>query len=530
MSTLRAAFAAALACGALAAPASAAPYSVWSCRDALGAPLPTGAWIPAGNPSTLADTCADGGSLDVRLNSSDTAPGAVAGYRFDVPRGVTIRHYTAWLAAETDADDASPAPYVAGLGQGDELELPTVRDGCTATANSCRWGTFSDPLAPENEVTRPVPQDGLALVAACAGTTERCAPDANPPARAALFRSVVELDDPSAPAVGAVGGTVAAPAAVSGIRTVVADVSDGGSGVRRAELLLDGAVVDAHDQPGTCSPPYTVADPCPRSLRAAFALDTATLREGAHSVAVRAVDAAGNDARSAPITVDVVHPAPPPPPPPPPPVVVVVDRPIAPVALRLATPRRVRLPVSRTIAGTATAADGTPLAGIQLRFQRRPFGGGEDDWRDLTATAVTDAAGRFALPVPDGSAQIRALAPAPFAAAPAVTDFVRPLAATIRASRRTLRNGERLTLAGRLRHAGPAADDRIVLIQSRVDGRWRTVDSTETGARGRIRWRYRFTRTRRTARYRFRFVVPRAKRLPWSRVVTRQVSVLVRGG
>jgi DNA-binding CsgD family transcriptional regulator len=40
---------AALIGGVLAAPATAAPYTVWSCRDAAGAPLSTAAWIPAGN-------------------------------------------------------------------------------------------------------------------------------------------------------------------------------------------------------------------------------------------------------------------------------------------------------------------------------------------------------------------------------------------------------------------------------------------------------------------------------------------------
>jgi hypothetical protein len=503
----------------LAPSATAAPYTVWSCRDAGGAPLSTAAWSPGGNAGSRTDTCDSGGSLGVQLDSADNEHDAISGYRFDLPRGVTIVRYTAWLAAATAAAPGSPAQYVAGLGEGDELAPPTVVDGCAASP--CSRGTFSDPLADENEVMRPGPLDGLALVAACEGPGDDCAATA-PPARAALFRSAVELDDPDAPAVGALRGTLTAAGAASGTRTVVADLSDAGSGVRRAELEVDGRVVDAQDQPGTCAQPYTVADPCPGGVRATFALDTATLAQGDHTVAVRAVDAAGNAARSAARRVSVAHPAPPPP-------VIVVQEPPAPVTLRLAMPRRVRLPVSRTVAGTATT-DGAPLAGLRLRFQRRPFGGNDDDWRDMRTTAVTDAAGRFELPVPDGSAQVRAIAPSMLAAAPAVTDFVRPLAATIRPSRRTLSNGDRLTLLGRLRHAGEASDGRTVLIQSRVDGRWRTVDSTETAARGQIRWRYRFTRTRRTARYRFRFVVPRAKRLPWGRVVTRQVSVLVHGG
>jgi hypothetical protein len=275
------------------------------------------------------------------------------------------------------------------------------------------------------------------------------------------------------------------------------------------------------EQPGACEPPFTVADPCPRGLRAAFALDTAALPEGAHTLVVRAVDAAGNAADSAPRGIVVAHPAPPPP-------VEIVRDPPAPVTVRLRVPDRVRLPASGAVTGTALGDDGSPRAGVVLRFEQRPFGADDRDWRPMRATATTDAAGSFRIPVPGVSAQVRTLVPGAAQITPLITGFVQPLRATIRASRKGLRNGDRLTLRGRLRNAGGAADGRTVLIQSRVQGRWRSVDSVETDRRGGIRWDYRFTKTRRTARYRFRFVVPAAKRLPWKRLTTGQVQVVVR--
>jgi hypothetical protein len=502
-----------------AAPAAAAPYTVWSCRDAQGAPLSTAAWIPAGNAGTRADSCGAGGALSVALGAADVAPGAISGYRFDRPAGVTITRYTAWLAAETAADPPSQARYVAGLGQGDELSVPTVLDGCSNNAPTCSSGTFAEPLDPANEHSLSVLLGGLAFMAACASATDACVPAGDPPARAALFRSAVELDDPSAPVVDRLAGTAATAAPISGTRTIVAGVRDEGSGVRRTELLLDGAVVERQDGGGRCAAPYAVADPCPRNERATFVLDLTRLREGRHSVAVRAYDAAMNSVAGAPIAITVDHPAPAPPP----------DATPAPAALRLRVPDRVRLPTSRPVIGTVTAADGTPRANVRVSFEQRPFGGTEDEWRAMRATAISDAAGRFQMPRPAASAQIRALVSSPaFAATPAITGFVGRLNARISAADRTLRNGQRLTLRGRLRNAGGAAAGRTVLIQSRVRGRWRTVDSVESAAGGRIMWRYRFTSTDRTARYRFRFVVPRTRGLPWKRLTTRQVGVLVR--
>jgi hypothetical protein len=513
---LRAILCAALAAGLLPPSAPAAPYTVWSCRDAQGGPLPTAAWLPAGNTGTRADTCAAGGALSVVLGAADTAPGAISGYRFDRPAGVTITGYTAWLAAETAAVPASPAEYAAGLGQGDELSVPTVLDGCGTAAPACSSGTFDEPLDLANRRSLGVVFGGLALVAACSSPTSSCAPDADPPARAALFRSAVELDDPSPPVVAPVGGTIAV-AVVTGIRTVVAEVRDEGSGVHSTELLVDGRIADRQDGSGTCAPPYTVADPCPRSMRATFVLDTGALPEGEHQVAIRAADAALNTAVGAATAITVAHPEPP--------GTIAPDPPV----LRLRVPKRIGLPSGASVTGTAVGADGATRAGVPLRFQRRPFGGTEAEWRDIGASTVSDIAGRFRMPRPPASAQVRVLvASTAFAAAPATTAFVERLKATIRASAKSLRNGQRLTLTGRLRGAGGAADGRTVLIQSRVRGRWRAVDSVRSRGAGRIVWRYRFTNTRRTARYRFRFVVPRTEPLPWNRLTTHQVRVLVR--
>jgi len=526
---------------AIAAPAQAAEYVVESCRDADGNPLSTAAWTPAGDPDRRFDTCDEGGALGIVAASSDVAPRlAISGYRFDVPRGATLVEYEAWLAARV-RNGTPLAWYMAGLGQGDELAVPITLAGCFEIEWSCNAGDFADPLSSANEIAQPVEHGGLALLIACASPLGLpCVPGADPPARTSLFRSVVTLDDPSEPAIGSLGGTLLGGGPASGTRTLTATVTDDGSGVARVELLVDGAVAAVREAGGTCVEPYVVADPCAGIFPATFSVDTTQLAQGAHTVALRAHDGAGNASESAPVGIVVDNPAPAPPPvvvvpgpapPAPPPMVIVEpstqeDRPDPPpVTVQLRVPDEVEVPTREPVTGRVVASDGTPRAGVALRFERRPYGTRSwRPWRDGTRSGPD---GRFRVPGPRESAEVRVVAD-DVRAEPARIRFVRPLEVTIAASDERLRNGDELTLGGRVRHTG-GTEDLTVLVQSLVRGRWRTVDSTESGERGRIRWSYRFENTSRTARYRFRFVVRSGPGLPWRRTVSDVVSVVVSG-
>ena len=528
---------------AIAAPAQAAEYVVESCRDAAGNELSTAAWIPAGDPDRRFDTCDEGGALGIVAASSDVAPRlAISGYRFDVPRGATLVEYEAWLAAKVR--NGTPfAWYMAGLGQGDELAVPTTLAGCFEMKWHCSEGDFAVPLSPANEIAQPVDEGGLALLIACASPVGLpCVPGADPPARTSLFRSVVTLDDPSDPAIGSLGGTLLGGGPASGVRTLTATVTDEGSGVATVELLVDGAVAAARQAGGTCVEPYVVADPCAGIFPATFSVDTTQLAQGAHTVALRASDGAGNVSQSAPVGIVVDNPAPAPPPvvvvpgpaPPAPPPIVIVEEPSRqeeppdppPVTVQLRAPDEVEVPTREPVTGQVVASDGTPRAGVALRFERRPYG--TRSWRRWRGGTASGPDGRFVVPAPRESTEVRVVAE-DVRAEPARIRFVRPLEVTIAASDARLRNGQELTLGGRVRHTG-GTEDLTVLVQSFVRGRWRTVDSTESGQRGRIRWSYRFENTSRTARYRFRFVVRSGPGLPWKRTVSDVVSVVVAGG
>jgi hypothetical protein len=527
-----------------AGPASAATYRVYSCRDAEGDPVATMAWRAGDGPAAVyTDTCDTGGALSALLTSAATAEGTTAGYRFAVPPGTSIQRYRVWLSAATDAMTPSGA-YAAGVGTFGELAPAVVEHGCPVLAGpTCTFGDPGDPSGAANLVDDTPNAPQLALLAACPPGAGACTPAGPQPARVDLYRSEVEFDDSAFPTVGAVAGTIRDGVRVSGVRSVRGEAADVGAGVRRVQLLVDGVVVDEQTAGGRCRTPYVVADPCPETLHAAFDLDTRTLAEGLHDVALRAVDAAGNattgpaypfivdQASGRPAVIVVPGPARPAPAPETPAATPAEperrpqeDAPAA--RRRVQLPGRVSLPATRPVTGRVVDAGGRPAAGVAITFERRPLGGDDDAWRPLSARRTSGPDGRFDVPVPGDSAEVRATAGGDRDAA-ATVRFVRALTVSASASRRTLRNGDTLTLRGRFAHAGGALEGRPVLIQARVRGTWRTVDSAEADAAGRVRWDYRFTNTTRTARYVFRLVLPRTKELPWGRVTSDPVEVLV---
>jgi hypothetical protein len=178
---------------------------------------------------------------------------------------------------------------------------------------------------------------------------------------------------------------------------------------------------------------------------------------------------------------------------------------------------------ARQLRGTASRG------GVRLAFERRAFGADEDDWQPA-GTTTTAADGSFRFPAVRQSGQVRVRpAPASVGGRALVVSVVGPLQASLHSSASRLRNGDWVTLRGRVRGDGGAWTDREVLVQAIVRGHWRTIDSTEVSDHGRVVWRYRFAHTRSTADYRFRLRLPAVRALPWKTVTTRPVSVLVRG-
>jgi hypothetical protein len=537
---------AATAAAALPSAAAAAPgdFSVWSCRDALGNPADSSAWVPYGtvtNPATRTDTCASGGYLQVQMpDPTDRPPGGTTGFKYTFPAGLTPVSYRIEMAGATSSPPDGTL-FAIGLTVGGDPATDHITDGCQDdSATFCTFGSMTGAFdQPGNSHSGALaPGDGLAFSALCIASSD-CIPDSvlN---EGRLYRSEVTFSDTVAPTVGAAGGSATESGTLAGHKRLTLGLHDVGSGVHQAQLLVDGVVIDTVVGGGDCAAPYTTPIPCPGDWSVTFDLDTTALADGAHSVVVRAADAAGNTTDGAPLAIDVSNPvaapsvvvvpgptktvtvpAPPSETPPAPPAVQ-PPAPVPPVTLS-ASKRRVSLKRADTLRGTANRG------GVQLTFERRPFGGDEDDWTPA-GTTRTAGDGTFRFPVVRQSGQIRVQPTDPAVGGRAlIVNVVARLKAKLRRSASHLRNGDTVTLRGRIRGDGGAWSDREVLIQAIVRGHWRTIDTAEVSDRGRVTWRYRFEHTSRTADYRFRLRLPNVRALPWKAVTTKAVSVLVKG-
>lgn len=497
--------------------ADAASYTVWSCRAADGTPVGTTAWQGSGNAGTRSDGCAAGGALRATLGQSDTADGAVSGWRFVPPPGTTIASYRLWRAAEVPATSSG---FGAGAAGTSGLGLPTISDGCVISdgINPCGAGSLGNPADPGNDSgVQPGGVPGLTVAALCVSS---CTATADPAAEVALFRSAIELEDNAVPVVGPAVGTLFDPGVFAGRHSVLVTVGDQGGGVARTDLLIDGVVVDSATTGGSCAEPYAVVVPCATRTDRAFVVDTSALAPGLHGLTVRAVDAAGN-ATEGPVTPFVVVPLPVPVPPPPP--VIPTQR-----TMMLELPEEVSTPRKDWGVGTAQWADGSPAAGAKLDVYAGPVGGAASELEWLTRITV-DPDGTFTIPKSSFSRALRIQpADATHVAAPVDVDVVAPLKVRMTKPRTSVRNGTTTTLRGRISGAGDAVDGMTVLVQAVVDGGWSTVDTVEASASGAVSWKYRFRRTTRAAEYRFRLVVPSVRKLPWKRTASpRQVVRVV---
>ena len=182
--------------------------------------------------------------------------------------------------------------------------------------------------------------------------------------------------------------------------------------------------------------------------------------------------------------------------------------------------RRVR------VEGRLTRKDGGPVTGGQICVvARKAVAGGA---RRERGALVTDQDGRFSFQVRSGPSQRLWFVYRAGGAAASVRVRVRaPL--SLHATPRTLRNGQTVTLRGRLR-ARPRKRGALVLLQARRPGRWQTFGTARTGTRGRFSFDYRFTNTRGAQVYELRARMPAHPGSAFATGTSRVARVRVRGG
>jgi hypothetical protein len=182
-----------------------------------------------------------------------------------------------------------------------------------------------------------------------------------------------------------------------------------------------------------------------------------------------------------------------------------------------------------TIRGALQTYARRPVAGAAVVVSSEPRTGGG---ARRAATLRTGGDGAFAYRAPAGPSRTLRFAYAGnellMPAGAAVTLRV-PAAATLRPSRRTVRNGSTVTFSGALR-ARPAVAGKLVSLQAFYRRAWRTFAVARADARGRFRQTYRFQATVGRVAYRFRARIEREASYPFETGVTPVVTVVVRGG
>jgi Bacterial Ig-like domain len=197
---------------------------------------------------------------------------------------------------------------------------------------------------------------------------------------------------------------------------------------------------------------------------------------------------------------------------------------------RLVGQARVRFGKRVRLAGSLADPHGGPIRGAPVIVSQVLR---QDGARPLTlATLRTSASGDFAYVALAGpSRRLVFRYPGTSTVRPATNEvtLLVPAATSLRVSRRFALNGETVRFSGRLR-AGPIPPGgKLVELQARVRGHWRTFATTAANARGVWRYGYRFDGTRGRQVYRFRARVPREGSYPYEAGASRRASVTVVG-
>ena len=541
--------AAALALGA--SRASATTYHAYVCKvpfgPGTGMPASTQAVeftqnITAGGGAT--NSCASGGAMSAALDDVTHTVGEGAALVYDVPAGLSVAGFRAWRHERVGPIGSGTAPFTKiSYAGASAAEVSS----CQQNVGCSERGVSAPPFAPQNEIA-VAGLSGVTSIrfdAFCGGTPGGTCPPGGGTQSAVIdvFAADILLDDPSVPVVSALGGALVSGTPVTGSQSVSFRATDGGSGVHRGALVVDGTAVGEtvlESNNGACAnlgvspdgrPSFIASQPCPLAVNGALTLNTDVLAPGSHDLAIRVTDAAGNQATSGTVKVTTTGPRPAPAGP---------DGRNGIGASRLAaltarftganpTTRRLTFAGSPTIRGRLVDENGKPIAGAGIDVLARQRRTGARSAR--IATPATGADGTFTLRLPAGPSRTITVRYTAFSAdtKPADSVTLRALVAarlSASISPRAPRAGARVRISGRLRYLRRRAV--IVSIQARQGGVWRTVDTVETRSDGRYSWPYRFQPGQAGRTFSFRARV-KSPNYPFEPGTSATIRVRVRG-
>jgi hypothetical protein len=183
-----------------------------------------------------------------------------------------------------------------------------------------------------------------------------------------------------------------------------------------------------------------------------------------------------------------------------------------------------------TARGTLTRTGGFPVPGATIEVWSRTATAGAP-FR-LVGRVRTSPAGAFAYAIAAGPGRTLRFryggSPARRASQADVVIRV-PAAATIKSSRRSVKNGQTVTFVGRLLGRPIPRGGKVLDLQAFYRGRWRTFATPRAATDGRWRHTYRFGATRGRVVYRFRVMVRRESAYPYELGYSNTTRVTVTG-
>jgi hypothetical protein len=507
--------------GLLAAPASAQDtYTTSTCRGPDGRPAPTAGWSPGGEaPMVKADRCAAGDSLVIGPSTAESGR-SKATWAFNAPAATRIAGFSLWRTVRNgagwnyslfrDVDDEISGTY---------LERCWSGVGCS--------GVGDGPDAPTSQIAR-ADLDSPAIVVFTDCNPAPCAAGSAPDGMVRLHRADFTLRDLVDPVlVGTPSGDLFdTQHPLTGVRSTSFAAADQGGGVYQALLEADGQVVAStvvDPNGGNCVPPFRGAVPCKPSTSGTLSFDTTALNDGAHALRLVVTDPTGtNTAAYGPVQVRTLN----------------QTAECDPTVTSAASPVSARIKGARRSAVTRKSGRGTVSgriagagAGVVVNLLSRERRTGAR--AVVAATTTTDARGAYSLPVAAGpSRRLRAgwrqATGSRFVVCSKALDIRVPARATLKAKPRAVRAGARVRLRGRLLGGRVPARGKLIDLQARELGRWRTFATVRTRASGTFATRYRFRRAAPRKTYPMRVRVRPDAAYPYAVGYSKAVRVRVR--
>jgi hypothetical protein len=302
-------------------PAVAGTYDVFSCTQPDYAAAPVDGWTSFSNNSEMLaeDNCAQGSALTAGMLGWVEVPvGAESGWTFLPPAGTQIKQATLhWDYNNSDWQDTGTATAFESLKAPYRSSQPFAT--CVHSAPCCCSGPWEGRISERNLVTVPAqdleperggPVAGISMVAGCTSESsggDHCDGAASFAAWAGMSTATITLEDNSPPQATVVGGTLTTGTELEGVQTLAITGTDTGSGIYQAILEVDGKAAQSttiDSNGGHCQnvgqttddrPAFLYVVPCKLEVNDQFvSFSLSGIPDGPHKLAVLVTDAAGN--------------------------------------------------------------------------------------------------------------------------------------------------------------------------------------------------------------------------------------------